>query len=237
MMSPYASPNLARKILGVLVWPQTYLNTLYLLLAFPLGIAYFVVLVTGLSVGVGTLVIWVGVPVLLLVFLVAWMLTWLERELAVRVLHQSIPALSPRQEPPNSAGVGPDLSGEERIFLRVWRRLKSHFMKPATWTGVIYLLAKFPLGIASFVTVVVLLSVSFSLITAPIHYRYAWSSPQFGWWQVDTFGEALLLAIVGLALLLTTAHVLNLAAFLVGRFTRLMLGIGLTDPVPTPNAH
>src|SRR5215469_12480079 len=41
---------------------QTYLNLLYLLAAFPLGILYFVVLITGLSFGIGTLIIWIGVP-------------------------------------------------------------------------------------------------------------------------------------------------------------------------------
>ena len=35
---------------GVIAEPQSYINILYLLLAFPLGIAYFVFLVTGISV-------------------------------------------------------------------------------------------------------------------------------------------------------------------------------------------
>ena len=43
---------------SVVVRPQTYLNIFYLLLSFPLGIAYFVFLVTGLSVGFGLLIIW-----------------------------------------------------------------------------------------------------------------------------------------------------------------------------------
>jgi type IV secretory pathway VirB3-like protein len=243
MASPYASSNPIRKILGVFIWPQTYLNTLYLLLAFPLGIAYFVILVTGLSVGVGTLVIWVGAPILLLVFLVSYLLTWLERQLTVRLLHQNIPARAPRRNDQNVTedltGGNPDLSGEERIFLRVWRKLKSHFTRPATWTGVIYLLAKFPIGIAAFVAIVVSLSVSFYLIIAPIIYRYWWFGPQNEWWQVNiawrfhSFNEAMILAAIGLALLLLSVHVLNLAAFLVGRFARLMLGLELTEPVET----
>ena len=231
MSSPYRSTNLIKKTLGVFLWPQTYLNIFYLLLAFPLGVAYFVVLVTGFSVGVGTLVIWVGVPILLLVFLVSWGLTWFERELAVRLLNQEIPSVSS----PNSLQVNSDettrnLSSEERVFIRLWRRLKSHLAKPATWTGLIYLFAKFPIGIASFVMTVVLISVSFSLIAMPIHYR--WSETRIGTWRVDTLNESFIFVAVGLVVLLISSHVFNLSAFLIGRFARFMLGVGLTDPQP-----
>ena len=47
---------------GVIAEPQSYINILYLLLAFPLGIAYFVFLVTGISVGAGLIIIWVVFP-------------------------------------------------------------------------------------------------------------------------------------------------------------------------------
>ncbi|GER87484.1 hypothetical protein KDW_16460 [Dictyobacter vulcani] len=45
---------------------QTLGNMLYLLLAFPLGLIYFVLMVVGLSVGASTLIIWIGLPILLL---------------------------------------------------------------------------------------------------------------------------------------------------------------------------
>jgi hypothetical protein len=34
------------------------------LLAFPLGVVYFVFLVTGFSLGIGTLIIWIGMIIL-----------------------------------------------------------------------------------------------------------------------------------------------------------------------------
>ena len=227
MASPYDSTSLIRITLGVFVWPQTYLNTLYLLLAFPLGIAYFVVLVTGFSVGVGTLIIWVGVPILLLVFWISWALTWFERELAVRLLRQSIRA-RPSEDSIGRVDEAPhNLSLEEKIFIRVWRRLKSHLSKPTTWTGLFYLIAKFPIGIASFVITVVLISGSLGFITIPIHYR--WSQTQIGSWHIDTFNEALILLPIGLVMLLITPHVINLTTYLIGHFARLMLGLGLTE--------
>ena len=49
----------------------TYKRALYLVLAFPLGIAYFVALVAGTSIGLSLVVIWVGIPIL-----VATLLAW-----------------------------------------------------------------------------------------------------------------------------------------------------------------
>ena len=51
------SVSVVRVFFGVVADPQSYLNIFYLLLAFPLGIAYFVFLVTGISVGTGLIVI------------------------------------------------------------------------------------------------------------------------------------------------------------------------------------
>ena len=45
---------------------QALLITLYLLLSFPLGLFYFIYLVCGISIGIGTLIIWIGVPITLL---------------------------------------------------------------------------------------------------------------------------------------------------------------------------
>ena len=40
---------------------RTYRHLLYLAMAFPLGLAYFVFLVTGVSLGAGLIVVWVVV--------------------------------------------------------------------------------------------------------------------------------------------------------------------------------
>ena len=226
MASPYQSTSLIRKTFGVFFWSQTYLNILYLMLAFPLGIAYFVVLVTGISVGVGTLVIWVGVPILVLVFLVSWGLTGLERELAVRLLRQDIPLVStPESIRDDPEGAPQNLTIEERVFIRMWRRLKNHLAKPATWTGLLYLFAKFPIGIASFVITTVLFALSFGFIAAPLLYRsYEY---QIGRWRIDSLSDAFISLAAGLVILLISPHLLNLWAFLIGQFARFMLSPGL----------
>src|SRR2546426_11926458 len=71
---------------------QTYRNLLYLLLSFPLGIAYVVFLITGLSLGTGLLVIFVGVPILIGMLFACQGLGAFERRLARSMLHLSIPS-------------------------------------------------------------------------------------------------------------------------------------------------
>ena len=205
-MASRSNQGPARMVFGAFVRPQTYLNVLYLLLAFPLGLAYFVFLVVGLSVGFGLVIIWVGLPILLLVLAGSWVLTVFEREMAIRILKQEIPPMT-RQ----------DLSEA-----RVWTRVKAHLANRVTWTGMLYLLVKFPLGVASFVLTVVLVYLSLGFLSAPITYRF--TTVYFGSWDVDTLGEAFVLLPIGLLVGIVTPHVLNAVARISARFASLMLG-------------
>jgi hypothetical protein len=72
---------------------QTYVNALYLLLSFPLGVFYFVFLVTGLSLGFGLLVVWIGVPILIMVLAGSWVLCRFEQEVTNRMLQLDIPRI------------------------------------------------------------------------------------------------------------------------------------------------
>src|SRR2546423_15002627 len=112
-------------IFGPATSSQTYLNLLYLLLAFPLGIAYFVFLVTGLSMGAGLLVIFIGVPILIVVLLACLGLGAFERGMARMMLHVPIP--SPSRFP---SGPG------------IWGKFKALFRDATTWKGFFYLLLK-----------------------------------------------------------------------------------------------
>ena len=146
-----------------IIHPQSYINILYLLLGLPLGIAYFVILVTGISLGFGLVVIWVGVPILLLVFAVSWALCQFERVMTISLLKEDIPATHPRVREEDDE----NLSFEERLFVGAWRRLRGHLANRLTWTGMFYLFLRFPLGIATFTIAVTLISVSLGLLFAP----------------------------------------------------------------------
>src|SRR5882672_7159507 len=85
-----------RDLLDIIFGPatdaQTYRNLFYLLLSFPLGIAYFVFLITGISLGTGLLVIFVGVPILIGMLFACQGLGAFERGMARSLLHLGIPA-------------------------------------------------------------------------------------------------------------------------------------------------
>jgi FtsH-binding integral membrane protein len=206
-----AERDLLDMIFGPATDGQTYLNLLYLLLGFPLGIAYFIFLVAGFSIGTGLLIIFVGIPILIGVLIASLGLGSFERVLARSMLHLEIP--SPPRTP-----AGPGLLG----------KLKALFGDTATWKSLAYLALKFPFGLAAFVVLVTSFSISVALILAPLTYR---SVPiDFGLWQVDNKDEAAVWCMVGAVLLLVCFHLVNGLAFLWGRFAQIMLG---PDPTAT----
>ncbi|MGH7549480.1 MAG: sensor domain-containing protein [Gemmatimonadota bacterium] len=196
-----------RGFFGVVAWRQTYLNILYLLLGFPLGLAYFIFYVVGGSLGVGLFVLLIGAVLLLLLVLAAQWLGAFERLLAVHVL--DVPIL-----PGHTAWRDGESLG---------RYLKAALRNRTTWTGLVYLLAKFPLGLASWLVVVVAGSVTLALIGAPL--ADAFGGDINVWtWRPETMGELLLVSLIGLALVVPVLHLFNGLAWLWGRFARLMLG-------------
>jgi hypothetical protein len=192
---------------SVIAKPQSYLSIVYLLLAFPLGIFYFVFLVTGLSLGLGLVVILVGIPILAGVLAASYGMAAFEREMAINMLKVDIPPMQREKAPPG-----------------FWAKFKALVTNPVTWKGVLYLFIKFPLGIASFVLVVTLLSTSLGLLAAPFIYSQPWGYIDLGFCEVDTALEAGLTALGGIFLFFASLHVLNWAARMSGWFARVMLG-------------
>lgn len=179
--------------------PQTYRSLLYLLLAFPLGIAYFVFLTTGLALGFGLLITFAGPPILLLVLVASLGLANFERAQANALLQADIRIGG---TPPVPAR--PDAAAVPGRWAGYWLQLRARLADRTTWTGLAYLYARFPLGIASFVAVVALLTVC-------------------GAWRVDSLPEAFLWMALGVPATLASLHLLNGLAWISGQFARLML--------------
>lgn len=197
-----------RERYDVLYHKQTYLNLIYLFLAFPLGVSYFVFSVTGLSLGVGLLIIWVGLFILAALF-ASWRgLAEIERQLAIHLLGEEI---APLPNPFATEGT-------------TWERAKAYFTNSRTWKSVLYIVMKFPLGIAAFVMTVTAVSICGSLVFAPFIYRTA-DIYIFGW-SIDTLFEALIATGLGLFITPFVFQFLNKAAQLLGQFAGFMLGDG-----------
>lgn len=197
------------KYFAVVAKEETYLNLIYLLLAFPLSVVYFTFLVTGLSLGLGTLIIWIGIPILLAVFAASWGLATFERMLAMLLLREDIPPMSQIENTSESA----------------WERVKAHLGNRVTWTGLLYLVLKFPVATFFFVVAVTLIATTIGMLITPFLYQ-VWNYPS-GWdfWRVDTLGESLLVAGLGLVLVgPISLHIVNFMAYLSGAFARVMLG-------------
>ena len=176
---------------------------------FPLGIAYFVGLVVALAVG-GAMIWTIVGPVLLIatLFLSRWAgdaEAWVVRKVAQIELRR----------PPTAIEAGQSARSQ------VWMRL----IDPTTWTGIVYLFAQFPIGIAAFVGLIVASVITGVFISAPAVIALSGPHQHFGanGSQVDTVLEGLVLVPLGLLMFLATVHLVNIASALHASWARLML--------------
>jgi hypothetical protein len=177
-----------RAVLRPLITARGWTAVTHHLLGLPLGVAYFTWLVTGLSTGLGLAITIVGIPILTLVFATVRPLLALERGLSNSLLGTVIPA----------SGLAPHGDG-------LWGRLKAYWTDGATWRGVGYLLARFPVGLFTFVVAVTAYSAALFLIAAPI---LASIDPmELGIWQPDTWYEGLALVPGGLLALVASGWI------------------------------
>jgi hypothetical protein len=110
----------------------------------------------------------------------------------------------------------------------LWARFKTYFTNPVTWKSLLYLFIKFPLGLATFVILAVLVSLTLGLISMPFTYQhielFQGISFGLGVWQIDSLFDALLAALIGLLLWPVTLHVTNGLAWVFANLSKLMLG-------------
>lgn len=206
---------------------RTYTNLLFLALAFPMGLFYFIFLAVGLALGFGLTIVWIGIPILALVFAGSWGMSALERRLAIGLLGAEVPPMAP---PPSAAALG------------FWQRLNAFLSNPVTWKGMTYLLVKFPLGIVTFVALVTSASVSTGLMLVPVLWPFADMSLDFDvvdgvFMEPATFGGALFIGLVGVVFFLVSLNLLNGLAWIWRQLATAMLGSPrFTAAPPAPRA-
>jgi signal transduction histidine kinase len=195
---------------------RTYGRILYLLLALPLGVVEFTVLVTAISFGFGTAVTLIGIPVLVgSVYAWRWLAEF-ERRLVGRLIGTEIP--SPYR--PDPAGV------------RWWQRVASRLADPATWKDLAFLLLQLPLGVVAFSLTVAVFAVGFGTLLGPAYY---WAVPDAHWLDlidINSLGVALALMPVGALILLLGIPGLDALSRLYGWLAAQLLGSN-ADPALT----
>ncbi|MFC6975907.1 sensor domain-containing protein [Halomicroarcula sp. GCM10025709] len=199
----------------------TYRRLVYLLLAGPLGLAYFVGTTTGVSTGLGLSVTLIGLPILGLTLLAVTGAAWLEAQLSRVLLDQETAtptALSTLHDAIDDPDTG--VVGACTAFL----------VDATAWTSLAVVLLKSVFGLVAFVAVVTAGSVVGSLLVAPLVYDAPGMAYQTGSYTVTTLSGALGLAGLGVVLGLVSLHVLNALADLGGYLTDALLSIERGEP-------
>ena len=198
----------------IIIKKQSYINLFYLLSSFPLGIFYFVFLITGLSTGISLLIIWLGIPVLILVGFGWFALARFERSMATILLKEDIPVIKRIQN---------DDIDPRNNFNRF-------FYNPFSWKSLLYLFVKFPLGLTTFVILTTFISSSIALMSMPFTYDSVQffqigisSFPGMQIFEIDNINKAIIGSLVGIILWPITLHVSSGLKWIHARFAKLML--------------
>ncbi|MEA2656044.1 MAG: two-component system, OmpR family, phosphate regulon sensor histidine kinase PhoR [Chloroflexota bacterium] len=214
-----------KKALELMRSRQTYLRMAYLLLAFPLGTMYFIVIVTGLSAGFGLAIVIVGFPILALTLLIWLLFARIERGLAIHLLGAELRPMSiadPKARTPR-----------ERLLKMV--------TDPVTWKSLAYLLLEFPFGVFTFTIGLILITVSISLVLYPAVYAaltwlYTLYPGSFqgtlfpgvtvdGHLSISVLIGFFAISVFGVFFSIASAAVMNGVGWLWARFAEVMLGV------------
>jgi hypothetical protein len=203
-----AAPDIARRIFGVLLDPVAYGSAFYMFLSLATGIVYFTWAVTGLALSIGLLPIVIGLPFALLYLSSLRAFALIECRIVEGLLGERMP-----RRPPVVHGDG-------------WTtRLKSRARDPRTWTTLLYMILKLPLGILYFTLFAILLSLTLGLAVAPFAQLLGVPLMTFGSWRLDVpwYVAFPLLWLAASFDLLVGLHLVRGVGRLHARFAKLML--------------
>jgi hypothetical protein len=217
--------SLANRVFGVGFRRETYANLAYLLVRFPLGIAYFTVLVTGLSLGIGLIPVVVGIPILAGVLAVGGYIGVVEAELLNRFRGYTV-----------------TIDPADPSELSVTDYLKTVATTPRNYLLVAFGLASFVIGLPLFVAITVVFTLGIVLAATPLTYWIPGANYKLtglegtvnvGSLSVDagsvaggsisTLPEALVASVIGVVICLAGLHAINLSAWLLGGLTERIL--------------
>ncbi|MBE1468165.1 sensor histidine kinase [Kibdelosporangium phytohabitans] len=184
----------------------------YLFISFVMTVAWFPLVMALLSASFGTLVVWVGFPLLILTMMLIRGYARVERRLVYASLGCYVP--DPYRPVP---------SGLVGVF-------KGRFTDPATWRDLLYLVLLLPVSVVSFVWMVAFWSVGLGFATLPIWYRWVdggvmlFGDVRGASYLVNSFDDTLIPAVVGVLLLCLALVTTKWVGQVRGRLARALLG-------------
>ncbi|MFW6434905.1 MAG: sensor domain-containing protein [Halovenus sp.] len=222
------SRSVLGRLFGVTTDRESYQSLAYLLLRFPIGVAYFTTFLTGLTLGLALVPLGVGVPLLVLVLGVADHAGLVEAALLRRLLDRDV-----RWDPidPNE--------------LPIWPYLKTVATDGRNYLLLVYCLASFWIGTFSFVLLVLWFSFSLVYLVAPLVFwlpgvsygtqspsehlveigptTVTTSEPVFELFTISTLPDAVIGSVIGAIAGITGLHVFSMAARLLADLTEALL--------------
>ncbi|ELZ78265.1 hypothetical protein C455_11298 [Haloferax larsenii JCM 13917] len=225
-------PAMLTQAVGAPFHAQTYKNLLYLVAAFPLGLVYFVTLITTGSIGGAGILLLFGAPLLVLTLLLGTAFMRIETESARRLL-------------------GFDLThrtGEATLDDGIVPYVKDLATDYGTHVSLVFTSAKLWVGIGLFAALTTWVSLTAAFILLPVYYDMpgvtfgitadnvqvlpAIQFTQDLWTftiaepihlvngEVTSFQGALLVSVVGVVLLFVGLNLVNATAWLLGYVTK-----------------
>ncbi|MBW4720595.1 sensor histidine kinase [Saccharothrix obliqua] len=168
----------------------------YFLLNLVTGLFWFSLLVPLLTLSIGTLVVWVGFPLLALTLVLTRAAAQVERAWLRVTLGADIP--SPYRPLPDSG---------------LWPRMKALVTDPATWRDFGYWMLMLPLGMIEFLLVMATWPAVLALTLLPFYHQLLPVTPQVmlgdAVWLVDSFAKAVPVSVLGLLLALISIPVIR----------------------------
>ena len=187
---------------------QTYLNIVYILFAFPLSVLYFSLVITGLSLSLGLLIIFIGLIIFVGTLLMIQGFRWLDIQLTRVFLGCDIPWTKEKRP-----------KGSFTDFM------KQLFGSPATWKGFVhYLIVKFPLDTIIWCVSISFLAVTLDLLLAPALHNYWWFDDDgLNRWLIDFFDDVYVLPFLGIIWGMISLHVIRGLAWVSREVNQVML--------------
>ena len=214
--------SLLGRFFGVAADVRAWGALFYMLLALGTGIAYFVLVVVGLSLSAGLSVLVIGIPFIVLFFGVVRAMSLMEGRIVEAMLGVRMP-----RRPPYPAQGGSLL-----------QRIGAMFTDWRTWTTMFYMLLMLPLGIAYFTLTVTLLALSLAFFALPfaplagadgLQRLLGQGTLTVDWGfgpHVPGWGELVVLGVVGVLLFFATLHLVRGLGQLQGQLAKHLLVAG-----------
>jgi signal transduction histidine kinase len=205
------SPGGLWPVLGALVSPRTWLAVIHLLAGLVIGFVAFLVVVVGISLGIGLIPLFlVGIPVLVGVIWLTGMGARAERVRFAVLLGVDIPEPAPLPDEP-----------------RGWRRMNLVFLARSTWLPAVYALLRLPLSVIQAVVVTVVWGVGLALIALPTYNgALPGGSAHLGSFALNNLAWVALGVVTGVAMLLSAPPLTRVLAAGDAVVSRWLLGPG-----------